>query len=153
MTTFSVGGGGGYGGAGWHWGLPPPPIPPVIINSHLRDRPGNLIPVPEEDAEIRWGKPSQFQWSVTNPDRVIDRTRTIYIPREDDEEEDPLQELREYTETERTTETVRVSNPDDAEQYVDVKRILTITFQGPNGGAKGDIEIFHKFTLTQWTNP
>ena len=135
-------------GAGWdvRW---IPEAPPILIKSHLRDRPGNLIPVPEAEAEIRWGKPSQFQWSVTNPDRIFNRN--IYRPSPDDE--DPLQELIEYTETARTTETVRVSNPADAEQYVDVKRILTITFQGPNGGAKGDIEIFHKFTLNQWTNP
>ena len=151
MTNFSVGGGGGGGGGGWHWTLPPPSPPPIIIKSHLRDRPANLIPIPEEDAEIRWGKPSQFQWSVTNPDRIFNRN--IYRPSPDDDDEDPLQELIEYTETARTTETVRVSNPADAEQYVDVKRILTITFQGPNGGAKGDIEIFHKFTLNQWTNP
>ena len=131
---------------GWDW-WQIPTRPPVVINSHLRDRPGNLIPVPEEEAEIRWGKPSQFQWSVSQPDRIFNRTITII---RDADEEEPIPEIIEYTETARTTETVRVSNPTDAEQYVDVERILTITFQGPNGGEKGDVEIFHKFTLTQW---
>ena len=133
-------------GAGWDvWEIPNPP--PVLINSHLRDRPGNLIPVPEEEAEIRWGKASQFQWSATNPANNIINNRIIIPPPDADE----VQELIEYTETERTTETVRVTNPQDADQYVDVERILTITCQGPNGGPDGDIEIFHKFTLTQWT--
>ena len=134
-------------GYGWNWEFVPP-TPSVIIKSHLRDRPANLIPVPEEEAEIRWGQASQFQWSVTRPDRIQNRTIIIRPTPEDDE---PPVEIIEYTETERTTETVRVSNPQDADQYVDVERILTITFQGPNGGEKGEIEIFHKFTLTQWT--
>ena len=125
-----------------------PNRPSVIIKSHLRDRPANLIPVPEEEAEIRWGQASQFQWSVSRPDITINRNIRIIRPPPDD---DPSQELIEYTETERTTETVRVSNPDDAEQYVDVERILTITFQGPNSGPSGEIEVFHKFTLTQWS--
>lgn len=130
------------------WTAPPTPPPPIIIKSHLRDRPANLVPVPEEEAEIRWGKVSQFQWSVSHPDRSQTRTIIRFVP--GDDEDEPVQELIEYRETERTTETVRVSNPEDEEQYVDVERIQTITFQGPNKGPKGEIEVFHRFTLTQW---
>ena len=38
-----------------------------------------------------------------------------------------------WTEYSRTTETVRVENPDDATQYVDVDRIVTVTFAKPDG--------------------
>lgn len=119
----------------------------VVINSHLRDRPSTAVPIPEEEAEIRWGQASQFQWSVNNPDKNF--YKTIYIPIDD---EDENVELIEFPEIERTTETVRVSNPEDAEQYVDVERILTITFQAPNVGEKKEIEQFWKFNLTQWGN-
>ena len=140
-------------GYGVDWTYPPPPPPPitVFIKSHLRDRPANLVPVAEAEAEIRWGKASQFQWSVSHPDRIINRTIIRVIPPDDDDEEEELEETIEYTETDRTTETVRVSNPQDAEQYVDVERILTITFQGPNVGASGEIAQYHRFTLNGWT--
>jgi len=38
-----------------------------------------------------------------------------------------------YAEVSRQTSTVRVENPDDALQYVDVERIDVITFQGATG--------------------
>lgn len=38
-----------------------------------------------------------------------------------------------YLEQARTTETVRVENPDDAEQYVDVARIATVTLKKVSG--------------------
>lgn len=133
----------------WFWIEPPPPIT-VFIQSHLRDRPGNLVPVPEEEAEIRWGKASQFQWSVSNPDRIINNTIIQPGPPPDEDDDEDIEETIEYEETDRTTETVRVSNPDDPEQYVEVERILTITFQGPNAGASGEIKQYHKFTLNGW---
>ena len=156
MTGFGDDGFGGRGtkfgtrgyGVNWIYPIQNDSIT-VFIKSHLRDRPGNLVPVPEAEAEIRWGKASQFQWSVSNPDRITNRTIIRFIPPDDDEE--ALQDTIEYTETERTTETVRVENPNDAEQYVNVARILTITFQGPNVGQSGEIEQFHKFTLNGWT--
>ena len=144
----------GTRGYGINWIYPPPPPPPitVFIKSHLRDRPANLVPVAEAEAEIRWGKASQFQWSVTHPDRIINRTIIRPgPPGDDDDDDEEFEETIEYTETERTTETVRVSNPEDAEQYVDVERILTITFQGPNVGASGEITQYHRFTLNGWT--
>lgn len=38
-----------------------------------------------------------------------------------------------WTEVARTTETVRVTNPEDAEQYVDVERITALWCQTPDG--------------------
>lgn len=37
-----------------------------------------------------------------------------------------------YNEVSRTTNVVRVSNPNDAEDWVDVQRITSITFRGPD---------------------
>ena len=38
-----------------------------------------------------------------------------------------------WVEVSRTSDTVRVENPEDAEQYVDVARVATVTLEGPNG--------------------
>lgn len=38
-----------------------------------------------------------------------------------------------WNEVSRTVETVRVENPDDSEQYVDVERVQTITLRRDNG--------------------
>lgn len=48
-------------------------------------------------------------------------------------EGDAYEEPRVYAEVERTVTVVRVENPEDSEQYVDVERIETITFRGPDG--------------------
>jgi hypothetical protein len=41
-----------------------------------------------------------------------------------------------YSEVSRTVSVVRVTNPEDAAQYVDVERIETITFRGPDRDVK-----------------
>lgn len=41
-----------------------------------------------------------------------------------------------HKEVERTTQTVRVKNPDDPDQYVDVKRITKIKFKRDEGTAR-----------------
>jgi hypothetical protein len=38
-----------------------------------------------------------------------------------------------WIEIDRQTSTVRVENPDDSSQYVDVERIDVVTFAGPDG--------------------
>ncbi|KJS40353.1 MAG: hypothetical protein VR70_05780 [Rhodospirillaceae bacterium BRH_c57] len=38
-----------------------------------------------------------------------------------------------WTEIARTTSTVRVENPEDPEQYVDVERVETLLMRGPGG--------------------
>ena len=38
-----------------------------------------------------------------------------------------------WTETARTTTTVRIENPSDASQFVDVERVVTITFDRGDG--------------------
>lgn len=46
-------------------------------------------------------------------------------------EDAPVGEV--WTETSRETETVRVTNPEDEEQYVDVERMTRVTFVMPSG--------------------
>lgn len=59
-------------------------------------------------------------------------------PREDDEDEDddeddpPPEGPAVWTEIARTTSTVRVENPEDPEQYVDVERVETALFRLPD---------------------
>ena len=103
----------------------------VTIESFLRDRTAKPAEVPEQEAEIRWGKASNFQWSVTNPPATGGGGVTVR-PNDDDEEEgEPGPTTLEFDETARTTENIRVENPSDSEQYVIVQRINDITFRGP----------------------
>ena len=119
----------------------------VIIGSHLRDRPAKTAPVPEEEAEIVWGKASQFSWSIDTPD--IRKSTYVTVIRHENNDDD-LRQLIIFPEIERATETVRITNPQDAEQYVDVERITSITFQAPNVGEKNEIQQFWQFNLTRW---
>jgi hypothetical protein len=86
----------------------------------------------EDDSELIWGQPSEYGNATTSPEE--DR-RGLYIvnPNPKKDEEDTRRKTRVYNEVERTTETVRVYNPSDNSQYVDVQRIKTITFRGPDG--------------------
>lgn len=104
--------------------------PSVVIESHLKDRTPRPVEVPEQAAEIRWGKASSFQWSVTNP--PAGGSVTVRLP--DDEPEEPVPGPRtlEFDETTRTVQNIRVENPSDSEQYVIVQRINDITFRGPS---------------------
>jgi hypothetical protein len=145
--------------AGWTWHDDGPPPswerivrPSVIIESHLRDRNREPEPEPEEEGEIIWGKPSQFQWSASDP--AHDQHDRIIIvgdgggpgPPPDEDEETRYIDYNEIV-AERVTEDIRVENPSDSAQYVMVRRINEITFQGPNEGSKGQIEVFHRFIL------
>ena len=129
--------------------------PSVVIESHLKDRLPKPVEVPEQEAEIIWGKASTFQWSVTNPNR---NGYGINVnPGTDDGDEDipPGPSTLEFEETERTVEDIRVENPSDADQYVIVQRINEIVFQAPANMANaliqlrdGDIsELFFKYIL------
>jgi hypothetical protein len=107
--------------------------PTVVIESHLRDRTPRPAEVPEQEAEIRWGQPSSFQWSVTNPP-TNDRPGIVVKPGGgDDDEEEPGDKILLFEEmaVNTVTEDVRVENPDDESQYVIVERILDIFFLAP----------------------
>lgn len=85
-----------------------------------------------DDSLIRWGRPSEYG----SPTQTRDETRTGVRIVNSNPKKDPAQPDRPprvYTEIERTTETVRVTNPSDSTQYVDVARITSILFRGPDG--------------------
>jgi hypothetical protein len=81
-----------------------------------------------DDSLIRWGRPSEYG----NKDESRGGVSIANSNPKKDPQQQPRRE-RIYTEVERTTETVRVRNPQDANQYVDVARIKSIRFRGPDG--------------------
>jgi hypothetical protein len=84
-----------------------------------------------DDSLIRWGRPSDYGTETQTPEE----SRGGVVIVNSTPKKDPEQQKRErvYTEIDRTTETVRVRNPSDSTQYVDVARIKSIRFQGPDG--------------------
>lgn len=84
-----------------------------------------------DEAEIIWGGPSETG-SATQTAEEDRRGFRIVNPKP---EKDPAQDkpVLVYSEVSRTTETVRVTNPQDSNQWVDVARIKSITFRGPDG--------------------
>lgn len=104
--------------------------PSVIIESFLKDRTPKPVEIPEQEAEIRWGKASTFQWSSTNPPNTGGGGITVR-PGDDEDDEEIGSQTVEFEETARSIHVVRVSNPLDDQQYVDVERIDDITFRAP----------------------
>ena len=107
-------------------------------------------PESDADANIRWGKPSDFDLVGGGSGRQQPTITIIWPPDpECDEtgssttnnscvqtltpacEEAPV--FNTFTEVCRITEDVRVENPDDSDQYVIVQRIKQIVFQGGSG--------------------
>jgi hypothetical protein len=132
----------------------------IDVTSFLDDRPPIPVEVPEEDAEIRWGAKSQFQYDATIgdyrnvPDYIIDPGGdsgggVTWPP--GDEEPLPPQDvmiLMDLQEVEREVQEVRVSNPSDATMYVDIERIKTVTFELPERqGENGKIREFWRFHM------
>lgn len=115
--------------------------PSVTIESFLRDRAPGALEVPEQESEIRWGKASSFQWSVTNPPATGGGGFTVNPGGDDEEEPEPGPKTLEFDETARSTENIRVENPSDSEQYVIVQRINDITFRGPTDFANALIQL------------
>ena len=101
-------------------------FPPPVVARIPRRRP----PGADGEATLRWGAPGVFQFitggGVTQP------TFTV-LPSGDAAEEDDAALGLIFTETGRQTTTVRISNPQDAQDFVDVERIEQISFQGPDG--------------------
>jgi hypothetical protein len=85
-----------------------------------------------DDSELIWGQPSEYGNDTQTPEEDR-RGFRIVNPAPKKDPEDTRQPTRVYNEVERTTDTVRVYNPTNNAQYVDVQRIKTITFRGPDG--------------------
>lgn len=111
--------------------------PFVVIDSKPYDPPPAREPLPGEDDEafISWGAPSRFiQPQITQP--VTSSTSFgggLRVTWPDDEKKQKKEIEREYTELSREVETIKITNPDDASQYVMVERISEIKFRAPDG--------------------
>lgn len=80
-----------------------------------------------------WGRAARFEFTEdtqpSQPGFIL--VPTIDVPGPTDDDHPALGFT--FTETERITEVVRVFNPQDAEQWVDVERIRRISFLGEDG--------------------
>ena len=84
-----------------------------------------------DDSIFRWGRPFSPGSAAQTPEEDKRGFQIVNPkPNKDPNEEKPVLV---YTEVVRVTDTVRVKNPQDAQQYVDVERIKSITFRGPDG--------------------
>lgn len=91
-------------------------------------------PEPEEEpAQIEFGKPSRFQFSAANP-LGEQQGGGFSVGGSSSQGEEPTNNpIIVYTEVSRQEETVRVNNPEDANQYVDDARMTTVTFSRTDG--------------------
>ena len=97
-----------------------------ILQRLIAKRPGAL----DGDAILRWGGPTN--WSVRNAEYP---TMTVSGGSDDaaiEEALDPPTLAFDEVAELREVETIRVTNPLDDSQYVDVDRITKITFKGPD---------------------
>lgn len=85
---------------------------------------------PEEsgEAHFRFGKASRF--TLTTPEQRTNPGSTVTWPA-DDPVEDPQDGIVviDYDYVDRAVETIRIENPEDAEQWVEVERITKIMFR------------------------
>jgi hypothetical protein len=86
-----------------------------------------------DDSELIWGQPSEYGNAAQTPEEDRRGFRIVDPAPKKDPTENTEKKTRVYSEVNRVTETVRVTNPSDSAQYVDVQRIKNITFRGPDG--------------------
>ena len=106
--------------------------PAAVVQRIPRRRP----PGATGEATLRWGATGDFQFAAGRGG-VFAKTQPIFIilPQGDEAEDEDggAAEGLIFTETGRLTTIVRVSNPLDANDFVDVERIDRISFVGPDG--------------------
>lgn len=90
---------------------------------------------PEEsgEAHFRFGKASRF--TLTTPEQRTNPGSTVIWPPEEpvEDPEDGIVVI-DYDYIDRAVETIRIENPDDAEQWVEVERITKIMFRRRDDG-------------------
>ncbi len=83
-------------------------------------------------AVLRWGAVGDFQAAAGGTGIAV-RDVIINFPAGGDEAEDDFVDGLVFTEKSRETTTVRITNPLDTDDFVDVERIDKISFDGPDG--------------------
>ncbi|RUV75918.1 MAG: hypothetical protein EOR30_17085 [Mesorhizobium sp.] len=85
------------------------------------------------DAHFRFGKASRF--TLTEPAQKTNPGTTVTWPPEEpiEDPEDGIVVI-DYDYIDRAVETIRIENPDDSEQWVEVERITKIMFRRRDDG-------------------
>lgn len=86
------------------------------------------------EAHFRFGKASRF--TAVTPDQRTQPSVEIIWPPDDDKKDDEPKEVHiiEYDEVFRKTETIRVEQQDDPENWVEVKNTLRLVVLGRDDG-------------------
>ncbi|MHB2169971.1 hypothetical protein [Alsobacter sp. R-9] len=121
--------------------------PFLVVDAQTRQPINNRPPIPGEDGEayIEWGKASNFVRPIVDPivaspgenlyDQLGGGGFRVKWPQERDEDEDDSEQpdiiMQEVS---RQTETVKVYDPDDDTNYIEVKRITQIRFRHSQNG-------------------
>jgi hypothetical protein len=116
--------------------------PFVVIDSAPPPPPTPRKPLPgeDDDAFIAWGGPSRFvRPELTQPlvsDSPIGSGGSLIVtwPKDPKEKDEEQQRERVYREIDRKTVKRRVTNPQDAQQWVDVEDTTEIRLRAPDGG-------------------
>ncbi|RWO57120.1 hypothetical protein [Mesorhizobium sp.] len=94
---------------------------------------GKVKPEESGDAHFRFGKASRF--TLTEPEQKTNPRTTVTWPSEEpvEDPEDGIVVI-DYDYIDRAVETIRIENPDDSEQWVEVERITKIMFRRRDDG-------------------
>jgi hypothetical protein len=133
---FSIGGGGSGGNGGWSVSverITRTGLPEDVLQRLRAKKP----PVDDSgEADLRWGKASNFTLTESKDNQPTNPSYKVNFPGSGgvtDPEVPPEAQVFDFQEYGRAVEVVRVENPDDSEQWVDVERINVIVFLGPDG--------------------
>ena len=83
--------------------------------------------VPGAPATVLQGRIDQAGETNMTPEQAADPRAQRTVNRE------PVSSRADYTEIRRVTETVRVTNPEDDQQYVDVERVRVVVLSDGRG--------------------
>ena len=126
---------GGSGGSTSRFALEPVIRPfesPRILAARARRK---ALEESTDDSEIVWGQPSSYGSSdgTKEEDRRQFRIISSKTPNPNDPNDKPPVTERVYDEVERQVQVIRVRSNVNNNHYVDVARILSIVFKGPDG--------------------
>lgn len=85
------------------------------------------------EAHFRFGKASRF--TAVTPDQKANPGVSVTWPDDNNQDDEPKEvHIAEYDWVSRCWEDIRVENPDDPEQWVEVRNVFRIVFQGRDDG-------------------
>jgi hypothetical protein len=119
-----------------------------VVSPLPQTRPPKEPPIELEEAEIRWGKASNFGYGTRKGPHIKYQVKVKWPDDDDDEEEEPEIPVLTFTEVEGTRQTTtKRLTPENADPNIWVEFELTdsITFEGDIGaipeGYRGPIQV------------